>query len=205
MGVPRDRIDIMPVPLSRTSGSVYGKSERPTVVYLGRVNEYKGISRLFDAWPAVRQKTGAELLVAGPSDRPIETPEGARYLGVVTESDKERLLASAWALVLPSRGEVMPNVILEAWAAGTPVIVSDIPALAAFVRHEVDGLVSSVEPAALASSIIRCVEDRELAGRIGDEGKRRVLSQHLPETVTQGLLDTYTQLTGRLGATVIPK
>jgi glycosyltransferase involved in cell wall biosynthesis len=205
MGVPRDRIHIMPVPLSRTSASVDGKSDRPTVVYLGRVNEYKGIGRLFDAWPAVRQRTGAELLVAGPADRPIEPPEGARYLGVVNEHDKEKLLASAWALVLPSRGEVMPNVILEAWAYGIPVIVSDIPALGAFVRHEVDGLVSSVDPAPLASSIIRCLEDRQLAGRVGDEGKRRVLSQHLPEAVTQGLLETYNLLSSRLGADVNTK
>jgi glycosyltransferase involved in cell wall biosynthesis len=99
----------------------------------------------------------------------------------------------------------MPNVILEAWAYGTPVIVSDIPALAAFVRHEVDGLVSSVAPEALASSIIRCLENRELSERMGEAGKRRVLSEHLPETVAHGLLKTYHELSGRVRAPVKTK
>jgi glycosyltransferase involved in cell wall biosynthesis len=205
MGVPRARIEIMPVPLASASTAVRRKSERPSVVYLGRVNEYKGIGRLFEAWPEVRRRTGAELLVAGPWDSPVDPPDGARYLGVVDESAKEELLASAWALALPSRGEVMPNVILEAWAYGTPVIVSDIPALAAFVRHEVDGLVSSVAPEALASSIIRCLENRELSERMGEAGKRRVLSEHLPETVAHGLLKTYHELSGRVRAPVKTK
>jgi glycosyltransferase involved in cell wall biosynthesis len=205
MGVPRDRIEIMPVPLARTATAARRKSERPSVVYLGRVNEYKGIGRLFEAWPEVRRRTGAELLVAGPWDSPVDPPEGARYLGVVDESVKEELLASAWALALPSRGEVMPNVILEAWAYGTPVIVSDIPALAAFVRHEVDGLVSSVEPAALASSIVRCLEDPQLSDRLGEAGKDRVLSQHLPETVANGLVKTYQELSGQVGAALKTK
>jgi glycosyltransferase involved in cell wall biosynthesis len=85
-------------------------------------------------------------------------------------------------------------VVLEAWAAGVPVVVSDVPTLAAFVHHGVDGLVTSVQPKPLAVALIRCLEDRELRDRLGESGRMRVATTHSPGMVAAGLLDRYREL-----------
>jgi glycosyltransferase involved in cell wall biosynthesis len=97
-------------------------------------------------------------------------------------------------LVLPSTGEILPNVVLEAWAAGVPVVVSDVPTLAAFVHHEVDGLVTSVQPKPLAAALIRILEDGELRTRLGESGRKRVATTHSPERVAGDLLARYREL-----------
>jgi glycosyltransferase involved in cell wall biosynthesis len=194
LGVDADRIGIMPVPLAPIS-TVESKPEASRfVLFLGRVNNYKGIDRLFAAWPEVYEQTGCELVVAGPAEGPIVPPTGARYVGVVSEAEKARLLSSAAVLTLPSSGELLPNVVLEAWAAGVPVVVSDVPTLAAFVHHGVDGLVTSVQPKPLAAALIRCLEDRELRDRLGESGRMRVATTHSPGMVAAGLLDRYREL-----------
>jgi glycosyltransferase involved in cell wall biosynthesis len=194
LGVDRERIGIMPVPLAPLSCLGAKPAETRFVLFLGRVNNYKGVDRLFAAWPQVHEKTGAELVIAGPAEGPVVTPKGARYLGVVPEEEKARLLSTAEVLVLPSSGEVLPNVVLEAWAAGIAVVVSDVPMLAAFVHDEVDGLVTSVQPKPLAAALIRCLEDRELRARLGESGRMRVATTHSPGVVAADLLERYGEL-----------
>jgi glycosyltransferase involved in cell wall biosynthesis len=200
LGVARDRIGLMPVPLAPLSKVDSQPAKTRFVLFLGRVNNYKGIDRLFAAWPQVHAQTGTELVVAGPAEEPVAPPRGARYVGVVTEEEKARLLSTADVLVLPSTGEILPNVVLEAWAAGVPVVVSDVPTLAAFVHHEVDGLVTSVQSKPLASALIRILEDGELRTRLGESGRKRVATTHSPERVAGDLLERYRELShGRVG------
>jgi glycosyltransferase involved in cell wall biosynthesis len=194
LGVERDRIELMPVPLAPLSKFESQPSKTRFVLFLGRVNNYKGIDRLFAAWPQVHEQTGSELVVAGPSEGEVVPPSGARYLGVVTEEEKAKLLSTAEALVLPSSGELLPNVVLEAWAAGVPVVVSDVQTLAAFVHDEVDGLVTSVQPKPLAAALIRILEDGALRTRLAESGRKRVATTHSPERVAGDLLVRYRAL-----------
>ena len=121
------------------------KGDRPTVVFLGRHEERKGLAVLLDAFdrmPASAWCSGVgpgigserpQLWIAGDGPRTAALqalhPESAdiSWLGVLTESEKVRRLAAADVLCAPSLGgESFGMVILEALAARTPVVASDI-------------------------------------------------------------------------------
>lgn len=97
------------------------------VAFVGRIDEpRKGLATLLEAWPHV-SVPGARMLVAGPGDPPATLPEGVTLLGQVSESDKARLYRSATVYCAPNLGgESFGIVLLEAMAAGTPVLASDL-------------------------------------------------------------------------------
>ena len=104
----------------------------PLAVVLGRADEpRKGVDVLLRAWPHVRAEVpDARLVVVGPSRTPHERgTAGVRYAGRVDEDDKRALVAGADVLVAPHRGgESFGIVLVEAMAAGTAVVASDLPA-----------------------------------------------------------------------------
>ena len=109
----------------------------PQVVYLGRIHPKKNITALIDAWTMLDAAGAlpdcARLTIAGWGDRAdvaaIEAqlgaaPSSAAFVGPQFGADKARLLADARFLALPSLSEGLPMAVLEAWAAGTPVLMS---------------------------------------------------------------------------------
>ena len=158
----------------------------PLVVYTGRLHEAKGLDDLVTAWRTVAQRMPqARLWMAGEGphrDRLAERIaagglEGRAVLAG-TFDRVDDLLAAADAFVLPSLEEGMSLSLLEAMAAGLPVVASAIPANRALVEHEVQGiLVPAGVPAALARAIERVLADRELADRLGVAGRRLVAEE----------------------------
>jgi glycosyltransferase involved in cell wall biosynthesis len=105
----------------------------PNVVYLGRIHAKKNLDALLDAWARPDVPPRAELTIAGwgdPADlaafdaRMASAPPSVRFLGPVHGEAKQRLLEQARFVILPSHSEGLPMTILEAWAAGTPTIMT---------------------------------------------------------------------------------
>jgi phosphatidylinositol alpha-mannosyltransferase len=157
------------------------RGEQGTVGFVGRLDEpRKGLPTLLEAWREVaRARPGARLLVAGRGDVAevaAGLPEPVRgsvtFLGQVTEQDKVRLLSTVDAFVAPNLGgESFGIVLVEALAAGAPVLASD---LEAFRRVLGDGQVGTLFPAgdaeALAGRISALLDDeprREHQRRVG--------------------------------------
>ncbi len=108
------------------------------LLYAGRVEKGKGYEELFDFC----RQVSMGLKVIGPSQ--VRLPRHVEYLGTVSETVKDRLLARCSALVNPSRNESLSLSVLEAWAQGKPVIVSDqSPVLRAHVEKSGGGYVYS--------------------------------------------------------------
>ena len=110
----------------------------PRVVFLGRADEpRKGLTVLAAAWPSVRAAhPGARLLVAGPGEEAAHAMlgdlPGVDVLGRLPEHEKIQLLRGADAFVAPHLGgESFGIVLVEAMAAGAPVVASDLPAFTA--------------------------------------------------------------------------
>ncbi len=105
----------------------------PVVAFLGRTDEpRKGLSTLLASWPRIRDAvSGCRLLVAGRGEAPSRQ-DGVEYLGPVSDDDRCRLLRSATVYVAPqTTGESFGIVLVEAMAAGTTVVASDLPAFSA--------------------------------------------------------------------------
>lgn len=153
----------------------------PTFVFAGEVGNRKGIDRLLDAWPLVHQALpDANLLIAGPIEEGNEeveaklkasTQDNVRYVGRLDRDDVTAHLAAATATVLPSRAEVLPMVILESLACGTPAVYSDVGEWETFQGLDEVTLVSLADDdrdqsaKVLAEAMIDCArggEEREV-------------------------------------------
>ena len=144
--------------------------EGPTVVFLGRADEErKGLAHLAAAWPTVRgAHRGVRLTVAGPGGyaarRLLRGTDGWTVLGRVDDREKVELLRRADVVVAPhTGGESFGIVLLEAMAAGAPVVASDLPAFVEVLTAE-DGqaigtLVPRGDPAALAAALREVLAD----------------------------------------------
>ncbi|MGO1833376.1 Phosphatidylinositol alpha-mannosyltransferase [Actinomycetales bacterium JB111] len=147
-----------------------GAGTGPTVVFLGRADEErKGMAHLAAAWPTVRARhPDARLVVAGPgadaARRLLGHTDGWSVLGRISEHDKVALLRDADVFVAPhTGGESFGIVLVEAMAAGAPVVASDLPAFADVLTDD-DGevlgaLVPRGRPEALAEAINRVLDD----------------------------------------------
>jgi glycosyltransferase involved in cell wall biosynthesis len=127
-GLPRERIVVRPHAVADPGPRVGVPSMSSTVVYAGRISEEKGIAVLLDAWQR-RQPRGLELVVAGDgpcrSELEARRVNGVRFAGWMPPEDLRALLLRARALVFPSVCyEVFPVTIVEALAAGLPVLAS---------------------------------------------------------------------------------
>lgn len=107
---------------------------RNGVLYLGRIHPKKNIEALIAAWASLA--TGAAALTIAGWGEPahVRAVEDAidtardpsiRFVGAVHGAAKQALLDGARWLILPSLSEGLPMVVLEAWAAGTPTIMTD--------------------------------------------------------------------------------
>jgi phosphatidyl-myo-inositol alpha-mannosyltransferase len=132
--LPVERLARMPTP------------ERPLrLVFVGASVERKGLGVLLRAFEALREHFPVTLTVVGATPAEVDPllveARGVTALGKVADSVKADCIREADLLVAPSLGgESFGMVLTEAFAAGTPVIASDIPGYRDVVRHGVEGL-----------------------------------------------------------------
>lgn len=154
--------------------------ERPTLLFLGRLKEYKRVDLVIDALARLAAAgRDIELLVGGSGDQLASlrthaarrgVSDRVRFLGFVTEERKVALLRDVWIHVLTSPKEGWGIANLEAAACGTPTVASDSPGLRESVIDGKTGLlVPHGDVAALSDA---------LASLIDDEGRRRKMGRN---------------------------
>ncbi len=147
-------------------------AERPLgeelrIVFVGQAVERKGLPLLLRAFEALREHIPCELTVIGPSPEELAPmlldDRGVRALGKVSDQTKHRELERADVLCAPSLGgESFGMVLTEAFAAGTPVIASDIAGYRDVVRNGIDGvLVPRGDAPGLAEALRDLYEEPE--------------------------------------------
>lgn len=172
------RPDLEPLPAAGGAG--------PSVLFVGRLEQRKGFVHLLQAFAQVsREIPEARLLVAGaygPPERDHYARLAARlgvtrvtFLGPLSRPDLARCYASADVCCAPSTGgESFGIVVLEAMAAGRPVVCSDIAGYRDVVRGGREGLlVPPAEAGALAVALRCLLGDAGLRARLGAAGRRR--------------------------------
>ena len=150
-------VDVDPALTARAGVRCPGDALR--IVFVGQAVERKGLPLLLRAFEALREHIPCELTVIGPTDEELAPllmdDRGVRALGKVDDARKRAELQHADVLCAPSlRGESFGMVLTEAFAAGTPVVASDIAGYRDVVRDGVDGvLVPPADPQALAVAL----------------------------------------------------
>jgi len=175
-----------PRPDAPLSPAVRAALARPgLLLFLGRVSWKKGLDRLVQA---LAQAPEVTLAIAGNDEEgylatvdrlAAQAGVAARVLrlGPVHGADKAALLHGAAALALPSYSENFGNVVLEAMAAGLPVVVTPEVGLAATVAEAGAGVVTSGEPAELGAALRRLLADPAARAAMGRRGAAAAAQQ----------------------------
>lgn len=140
------------------------------VAFLGRDERRKGLDLLLNAWPRVAERiAGAEMVVMG-ADRGLE---GIEWMGPVDDVTKAELLGSAAVYVAPNLGgESFGIVLVEAMAAGTPVLASDLDSFRD-VGGDAARYFTTGDADALVSELVDMLGDEAGLAELSAKGRRR--------------------------------
>lgn len=204
-GIELDRFrpDLAPLPEPTTP-------DRPTMLFLGRLDGRKGILVMLRSLPRVLANVpGARLVVvgSGPEEqqaravvRELDIEDSVRFVGRVTRQELPRFYAGCDLYCSPALGgETLGIVLLEAMATGTPVVASDIPGYDETVRNGQDGiLVEPGQPELLADALVRVLSDAGLHDRLSRAGLDRARQFAWPGVAAR-TLDFYRELLKKRG------
>lgn len=176
-------------PLDRAEmrGSLGIPADAPVIGTVGRLNEVKRQDLLLRAFATVRASVpDARLLLVGDGPMRGELEALAAQLGVAAcvhfagyQSRPEQYLRVMDVFALTSRLEGLPLAILEAWAAGLPVVASAVGGVPDLLTDGRDGLLfPSGDEAALTGSLFRLLGDPEAAQALGAAGREVVLARY---------------------------
>jgi phosphatidyl-myo-inositol alpha-mannosyltransferase len=186
--------------------------ERPTVLFVGRLEKRKGLRFLLRAWPLILERVPEARLVVVGRGRPLEgyrrfaarqgwSEQDVVFAGYVPSEDLPRYYQAADVFCAPNTGqESFGIVLLEAMAAGAPIVASDIPGYRDVVADGEHGLlVEPKNPAAIADAVSRLLSNPEMRAQMRRAGQAKARNYDWPRVAAQ-VLDFYADVLDRRDA-----
>jgi len=173
----------------------------PTVLFCGRMAYQKGPDLLLEAVPAIlRYYAHAKFIFAGDGNmrwsleeraRAMRVEHAVRFLGYRNGDELPRLYQCADMVCVPSRNEPFGIVVLEAWSAGKPVVVTRVGGPAEYVHHEHTGLLVYPNADSIAWGLGTMFTDFERARQMGAKGRGEVTKHFSWEQIAEQTLAVY--------------
>jgi glycosyltransferase involved in cell wall biosynthesis len=139
-GLPIDKIRVKP---NFVSDPGIGRGDGGYALFVGRLNEEKGLPVLLDAWRSLGSLLPLQICGTGPLEQLVRSANlpGVEYLGVRPLPEVLERMKRAIAVIFPSVWfEGAPRTLVESLACGTPVITSRLGGMALSIQHGVTGL-----------------------------------------------------------------
>lgn len=207
LGVPPEKVHsygVVPLLPEQADGvgfrARHGLGDAPIVLFVGRMNAYKGAPALVQAAPLVwKTKPEVHFVFIGPAteeEQRIFAGVDARvhYLGRVDEQEKADAYAACDVFCMPSRHEILPAVYLEAWCYGKPVVGGPAPGLREVIEGNEAGVVVAQTPEGIAQALQQLLVDSDLRRRLGANGRRLVQRRYTREALGDTLERIYGEL-----------
>jgi phosphatidylinositol alpha-mannosyltransferase len=180
------------------------KSEGPTIFFLARHEERKGLAVLLDAMAHLDSSIRLWIGGSGPETDALKSQHAGdprmSWLGELDDAAKAEAMRGADVFCAPSLyGESFGIVLLEAMAAGTAVVASDLPGYARVARSGKDArLVPPLQPDTLATALQSVLGDHDARDRQIESGRER--ADHFSMRRLAGIYrETYADLVARTG------
>ena len=204
-GIDVRRFDHLPDRVAARAELGWDPSE-PVVLYVGKVIPVKRVEWLLEA---VERVAGVRLVVVGGyreqfygdsyfrdllADHP-RAQARTTFVGEVPSSTVDTYLAASDLFAFPSRFEGMPNAVMEAMAAGLPVVASDIPAHRALIVPGRTGILVD-SGAEMGAAIVGLLADDSMRRRMGEASREYVRAHLAMEVVRDQYLRLYRTVLG---------
>jgi glycosyltransferase involved in cell wall biosynthesis len=178
-------------------GAGVGGAARGGLVYVGRLSEEKGIATLLDAWSRVRTDEPLTVIGDGPLLHAVHERAASDTRLVLTgwldRSEVSKRLAGCRAVVIPSLcRETFSMAVVEALAAGSPVIASRTPTLGELVAEGETGFLADAgDVDALSAAMARMLAAPGQASRMGAAARAEYEARYTPDVNYRQLMSIY--------------
>ncbi len=179
-------------------------ADEPVVLFAGRFEPRKGSGLLCELVPELLARRALRFVVVGEDlfgeaggelsarCRKRQCEGALHLLGRRPLSDVRAAMRQADVVLLPSRWENAPYTVLEAMAAGAPLVVSRVGGIAEMVADRREALVApDLEVAAHLAAVERLLDDRELARRLGAAARARAEREFTADQMAASSLEIY--------------
>lgn len=177
------------------------------ILFQGRMEKRKGFPHLLRAYAQLKwQFPNCRLLVVGPGNVDRDSArviaerglQDVHFLGYVSDEDLPRYYQAADIFCSPATGDESQGIVLlQAMAAGAPIVASSIPGYRTVVTDDVDGLL--IDPwnaEGFANTLLRLLQDEALRRKLGAAGQAKAPRYHW-ERVTTEILEVYERAIAR--------
>ena len=185
-------------------------TDGPNALFLGSVGPRKGAFDLLEAmgrlkprrcplqvWIAGYEEREGDLIRARARHEELQLGESYQLVGTVRGAEKAELLSKASFFVLPSYDEGLPMAVLEAMAAGLPIIATPVGGIPEVVRDNYNGfLITPGDVDTLAEKLNTLANDRHLRDIMGTRSRQIAENELDVKPYVKRLMDLYTSITG---------
>ena len=198
LSVNKDKIEVIPLPIDNNYLKIHKEKDGSNILkekycidakyvflFVGRIAKIKGIDVLIKAFSKIREYIIDSCLVIVGEDNGLlnkilkitDFQRGNRniyYLGFLQHKEVLNLMKAADLFVLPSRYDIFPNVVLEAFGMGTPVLVTEGCGLAEYIREKDIGLVSFPSVEDLSEKLLFAYQNKKQMKNMAIKGQRHI-------------------------------